>query len=400
MSQFFNTTQKDIITKLKDNNTEMLKNSYFTSVNNKRATIVDFINVNTDESTLDEGSKLSFSSNGEESPIKYDMIKDLFLYDVPQADVNLQNGDFGLESDSIEGEALIPPNIFVPVVGAFFYLKNTKNPGLFKVNNVNVDTLENGANYYKISYKLDKKDIHLVDKQIINEFVFMVDKVGTLFKPLVLKSDYDIGLKLEKALNGLTEYYKSLFFSDRVDTFILYLNEKPFYDPQLIEFITKNRLMEFGDRFVFIEQKIQVPSLFYVEYMKSFFRCIEERKFNNEKLPVVQAVGRFIEDPLSILSMRHEYYYIMNYLNEINTYSIKDYIINTFSPLLMEKIKTSTLTQGSYTNIIIKFLNNSEITMDDILTLDDINYKQSIELFYNIPILIYIIKDMVEKIVK
>ena len=191
MAQFFNTTQKDIITKLKDNNTEMLKSSYFTSVNNKRATIVDFINVNTDASTLDEGSKLSFTSNGEESPIRYDKIVDLFLYDVPQADVTLENGDFGLESDTIEGEALIPPNVFVPIVGSFFYFKSTKNPGLFKVTNVNIDTLDNGANYYKINYKLDKKNIHLVDDQIINEFIFMVSKVGTQFKPLILKSDYD-----------------------------------------------------------------------------------------------------------------------------------------------------------------------------------------------------------------
>lgn len=399
MPEFFNTVQKDIITSLKANNERMLKNEYFTGVNNKRATLVDFININTDASNIDESTNLSFSSNGEESPIRYDKIIDLFLYDVPTADINIELGDFGLESD-MDGESLIPPNVFVPVVGSFFYFKNTKSPALYKVTNVNVDTLENGANYFKINYKLDKKDIHLVDDQIINEFIFMVDKVGTQFKPLILKSDHDDGLKLQNALTELNNYYKALFYSDRVDTFILYINDKPFYDAQLMEFIIKNKLFKYCDEYIYIDQKTSVSSLFYVEYMKSFFRAVEERKINENKLPVVQAVARFIDDQLSILSMRQEYYYMMTYLNDMNMYNIKDYIIDTISPLLMEKIKTFTLTQGSYTNIIIKFLNNAEITMNDILTLNDINYKQSIELFYHIPILIYIIKDMIEKLAK
>lgn len=398
--KFINTVQKDIITKLKNNNTEMLNNSYFTGVNNKRATLVDFFNVNTDATTLDEASKLSYNGTNEESPIRYDVIRDLFLYDVPAEDINLQNGDFGLEADSIEGEGLIPPNVFTPVPGSYLTFKNVKNPGLYKVTNVNIDTMENGANFYKINYVLDKHDHTLVEDQVINEFIFMVDKVGTQFKPIILKKDYNFAVDLQNVLTELSEYYKSLFFSEKVNTFVLYINDRPFYDSLLIEFISQNNLMSFLNNFLHIQHEVRLQSSFFVEYSKSIFRCVEKGLLDINRMPIIQAVGRFIEDPLSILSMRNEYYYMITYLNEFNSSSIRDYIVNTIDPEFINLISTNTLTQGSYTNIIIKYFNGSEITMDDIYTLDNINYKASIELFYNIPIIIYILKKTIEKLVQ
>ena len=398
MAKFINTQQTEILNHFAGVSQQRIAKTYYAQANIRNANAVNFYNINTGASTLDEASKLSYSSHGNESPLLYDYIEDLLIYGMSELAVDFQNGDFGLESSDIEGEAFIPPNIFVPIPGSFFVVQGIE--GIFKIDNVTTDTVESGANFYKFHYKFDRDDSNLVEKQVINRYKFLLDKVGTDMNPLILQEDYDTAEILQAALIELTRFYISLFYSSRVDTFILNMNEKLFYDPFLIEFIKKNDLLAYNeDTYILVQQHIGLPSTFSLDYNDTIFRKVE--KCDLDKNPIINSVARDIRDKLSILNMRNEMYFQIKYLSSrMIERSPRDYIINNISPGLINSIKTNTLIKDSYKNIIIKYFNNSEITKDDVYMLEKIDYKHNIELFYNLVIVIFILKNTLENINK
>ena len=102
MSKFINTQKRDTITSLVDGAKTRLNNPYYPNTEQK-PTITTYYNQDIKKSTLDEGAKITYSNLGENSSIKYNKINNMFVYGIGKISVDLENGDFGLESESIEG---------------------------------------------------------------------------------------------------------------------------------------------------------------------------------------------------------------------------------------------------------------------------------------------------------
>ena len=153
MSKFINTKQKVVLQSLVDGFKEKLNNPYYIHMD-KKPNVTCYYNQNIHASTLDEGSKLQYSPLGSDSPTKYNMIKDFYLYGIERIYTDYENGEWGLESSSIEGDAIILPNTIVPIANDYFTIDYLDQKLLFKVTSVTADTIENGANFYKIQYKL------------------------------------------------------------------------------------------------------------------------------------------------------------------------------------------------------------------------------------------------------
>lgn len=391
MAKFLNTTAKDTLNSLISTREKQLKNPFYASTNMKKAMEVTFFNIDTENSTLDEDSKLYYSSHGNESPLLYVKIPNLLIYDASNIEAQLENGDFGLESSSTEGEAFLLPNTVVPVPGSFFYFNRYKSVGIFKITDTNVDTIENGANFWHINYKLDRDNIHMLDKQISREYVFMVDNTGTELNPMVLKDDYDLADVMDNVLDELCEYYKNLFYSSRVDTFIFEKDGRYFYDPMIIEFLKRNRLLIHLDKYLYLNQQVSLHDTFDIEYSMTIFRALEKNKLTKNILTT--AVGRYVDEPLSVLSMRKEDYFQVTYLNYFNIASIHDYKLELISPMFLEYCRSNTKYKDNnkYMNIIIKYFNNEEITKSDLDLLEEINYVPEMSLYYILPILIFVI---------
>ena len=54
---------------------------------------------------------------------------------------------------------------------------------------------------------------------------------------------------------------------------------------------------------------------YILDYDKTFFRCLEKRKITKD--PIIYSTADFIDEPLSILSSRKEYYFKLNYNTDI-----------------------------------------------------------------------------------
>lgn len=396
MAKFTNTTHKVTIDSLVDGFKEKLDNPYYIHMD-RHGVPSTYYNQNLNKSTLDPGFKSSYSHLGDNSPIKYNKVNNFFIYGIERISVDLENGEFGLESNGIEGEAIILPNTIVPIPNDYFTINHNSKNLLFKVISVSVNTVENGSNFYKIDYKLDALDNKDIEKQCEDEFEMIVKNVGTQYNTVIRKSDYNYIDRVEVILERLKIYYCDLFYSDRVQAFILNHNNKYFYDPYLTEFLSKNGIVNDGSKFLHVAHQTYIHNTFSLDYDKTFFRLIENR--NLKFKPRIQSQADIVNEYLSILCTRAEDYYKIQYIGSDS--NPNKFVIQNFDLDLIERIyKKELYSDNNYLNIIIKYFNNIEIEPEDIDTIQDIDFESNISLFYNIPILIYILEYNVKSILR
>ena len=108
-------------------------------------TFVTFYTKNTLASTQDVGLESVQELVGSESPIKYNKIENFTLYGLDTLTVDMDNTDFGIDSN-VEGDAVIIPNTIKPLTDDYFIINYNGNDFLFKVSRVTVDKI-NGKKF-------------------------------------------------------------------------------------------------------------------------------------------------------------------------------------------------------------------------------------------------------------
>lgn len=405
--KFINTVYKDTMDSLISIHDDLIKNPFYL-FNDKKGVKVRYFNQNMEKSTIDKGSGLAYADIGDESPIRYNQINNLFLYQFPKIELNFDNGEFGLESEEISGESYILPNTIIPYDGDFFEVDHIKDSTwLFKVIGAQRDTLENGSNVYKINWILDRTTNKDILKNVNDEdiYEYLDVREGTNVKAVVKKTSYDKALELDNLASSLRDYFIDLFYSKTVQTFVFeYHAQASMYDPFLIEFILRNKLLERdGKDFVYVEHKLPLDATFHIEYSKTFYYAFEKKDIKKLANSIYQSQADYIDSPMSIFSSWYGNYYEMNYkiyLNEINNFNPKPII-----PILEEELIERVLDNKKYDdkpdlykNIFIKFFNNEDIYNSDIECINYIDYGTNKDIFYHIILLIFCIDYYTRKL--
>ena len=264
LGKILNTTYHDTVDKLTGFYSDLVNNPFYV-LNDKKPVICTYYNINKDYSSLDQGSKLHMDNMGSESPIRYNRIYDFILYGFNRIELNTQNGEFGLENDTIEGECYILPNTILPTEGDYFEVEHIKDSTwLFMVQDVQQDTLANGSNAYKISYKLEYLDNKEIQSRIVYNFRMIEVREGTNISRIVRCEDYDIAKIADEKAVMMKGYFEDLFYNEKVQTFI-YIDSMDYrtYDPYLIEFLIRNKILDNGeDSYLHVDHKIFLPNTF------------------------------------------------------------------------------------------------------------------------------------------
>lgn len=398
MGKFINTEQRDTIDSLVVGLKNILKNPYY-KWNDKSATAVVYFNQNKEASTLDQSSKLYYADIGLDSPIRYNMIEDFMIYGIEQIAISMENGDFGVEANEISGEAIILPSTIIPYPGDYFNIIYTEEKLLFRVIDATPDTLENGANIYKIQYKLESSQLEDVieSDNIEDKYNMIMNNIGTGFNPIIRHESYNMIKKLDQVLFNLRNYYKSVFYKERVQTFIFMHNGNRFYDPYMIEFIKENKILD-DNTYTYLTQQVRLNVQFPLEYNKSFFRCLERKDKENIRFYNHRATADYISDPLSIFQTRLENYFQIKF----GVSDIESDFIPCFKDELINSIEDNSVLKcnDSLYNIIIKYFNDEIITNEDINCLEYIDFSDNIFIFYAIPCIIYCLENFVKSLMK
>ena len=393
---FINTTYNNTIDSLLAGSIKKLDNPYY-KFTDKKPTPVVYFNLNTKMSTLDESSRQVESPLGKGSPFKFNKINDALLYgDIPKALLSVEVGEFGTEAASIEGELYVLPDTFIPYQDDYFFIKYLDKDLLFRVIGVTPDTIDGGANFYKINVKLDQYDRSIED-QVVETYNMIANNVGSNFSSIIRNSDYDIIVGLESVLLSLKEYYCALFYNDKVQTFTYKYDNTNFYDSYLIEFLIRNKILRGTKNYMYIAHQLYTGRTFALDYDRTIFKQLEIR---NKDLNLNTAYGTLIEDPRSLMSIRYEDYFSISY--NLNCNAILSPVPTIDSDLITaikEYNRYSDYSDTMHYNIIIDFFNNKFSLNSNVLKIiENINYKSDIILFYTIPMIIYILENSIKEL--
>ena len=392
--KFVNTEQKVTFDTLSENVKELMKNPYY-QFSDKKGSVCQYYNINDKKTTLDEATRANYPELGHNSPIRYNKIKDAIIYGITKMDIALDITDFGLEANDIAGEAYVLPKTFIPYPGDFFTIDHLGKPYLFKVTNAEQNTLYTDEAMYKISYILAYPDLNGIEDQVVGTYVYNTASFGTNSKVVIQSDVYNIVAQIQDTLIKLKDYYYMIFYDQKVQTFI-YLHKGIIhaYDPYLIEFMIRNNILSGSTEYVYVSQRMFLPSTFGVDYDRTIFSCIEDKDV--ETKAKIRYVGNLLvcQQKLSLLYAYPEDYYYMEY-SHLNTHL---HSISIFGDLeMIYYIRNNIKTSNPLWNVMIKYFNDEEITSDDLLDIKNIDYCDNIELYYGIPIAIFCMEQMVSK---
>ena len=69
---------------------DLLKNPFYL-FNDKKALPVDYYNINNNQSTLDKGLKINYDNDGKDTPFRYNLIHDMYLYGIDRVATSLES---------------------------------------------------------------------------------------------------------------------------------------------------------------------------------------------------------------------------------------------------------------------------------------------------------------------
>lgn len=394
--KFVNMNIQNTVEKLTDGFKNINRNPYYPLLD-KGKTIVTYYSQSEELSTLDEGNSKAYSNIGKESPIKFKKINNVVLYGLEKIMTSMDLGDFGLESNDIEGECVMLPGL-EPKANDYFIINHYENEYLFQVTKVEYGTPE-VETVYSISYKQVSGDSSKI-KNIVGEYEMLVNNVGTKYNAYIEKTDFDFLKMSDDIIGKLTEYYIDLFFNTRVESFIIKGNMENIYDPVLNEFLIRNKILASDKNFSCYQQQLYLEPTFSLTYDMSIFRYIENKDRNIRKCYKYAYLDK-IDQINSILSMRQEPYYLANYVMDKNTIQPFYQTINVVEEDLLEGIINNiTLDIPDHLeNIIINYMNGKDISKSDIEILEEVTFAKNKRLYYLLPIIIYILNYNANKLI-
>lgn len=90
--KFINTEYFDAMDSVVKLHQDLLQNPFYL-YNDKKGTKVEYYNINKEKSSLDPGSKLAYAELGTNSPIRFNLVHGLYLYQFVRAELNWDNGE-------------------------------------------------------------------------------------------------------------------------------------------------------------------------------------------------------------------------------------------------------------------------------------------------------------------
>ena len=366
---------------------KLLFNNPYYLFNNASAAKCTYYNLNTTMTTLDEATRGNYGEISPESPLRFNKINNFVIFGVNKIEPNLETNEFGLEGSDIAADAIVLPKTIIPYPNDYFVLEQLGEKYLFKVTSVQPNMLDTGVNMYRINYTLKSSDgIRSINPQVVKTFEFSIENYGSNFGCIIEESTMSEVSDIEKFTTMMKDYFIQLFYDARIQSFKYVRNGMlNVYDPFLIEFIIRNKILEGSSDYIFVTQQIYLPNSFGIDYDRTFFSCLED---NDMTKHYCRTAGNLelCRQRLSLLYAYPQDYYVMRY----DQLATQFHIVDIFGdPSFMDKIRSNTKTGDPLKDIVIGYFNNEGITSSTLEALKHVDFKDSPEMYYLIPITIY-----------
>lgn len=360
-----------------------------------------YFHINSDETTTDTGFKDVASIIGHRSPIKYNKIEKFPLYAMDQIILQLEDSDQGLDTD-YEGEATILPSTIKPLQNDYFIIPTLHDCYLFRVTNIQYDNTM-PDNFYKISFKLDYLDevkLEELGKQVDNDYICSLENIGTENNCIIEKSCFIKIQEIEAMYDDIIDTYKAMFYNERHNVFLADMgNMKTLYDPMQAVFINKHNLFNKKNDLstLILTDQVEDPKK-RLKYEKSIYRFIERRDYNlinNFKFTYIPGVT-FHQS--SFYRWRERRVMVIDTPEHLPIETMQ-----IFSDDFVTEVKTNLDCASEYATLIKRFVRGEDLGIKDIsLKLNEelIYLNNSLEVFFFVPIILYIIRTIINGSIK
>lgn len=375
---------------------------------NKNPIFVTYYSVNEAGTTTDVGTGAIDSEIGPNSPIKYNRIDEFPIYGLPELKPDVLYDETGYDIELNASDIIVLPNTVIPRSSDYVFvtIPNNDTSFLFRVNGFEHNTVQS-KDFYIISLELKRVSVNAnteIEKQVVEGYMCIFENIGTQDKCLVTTDNVEKLETLYAFIDEITGAYKSMFFYNPVGNLAYRDNSDIlFYDMYLSKFLTDTQVLykpnshdtlisSYDDVVPFNFDLMFNKTLWYTIVTKStsflenyiycyaseFSKKVSPFKLNNEPCYSYKVfVSDTVVDPSS----------------SAITY---DFFEEYFPFQLISDIKAKTLTVGSsyVDTLIFNFVTSTVTTIDyDKLRVEIFNPSRK-NLLY-IPIIIYIIKDMI-----
>lgn len=354
-------------------------------------TYVNYYHINNIESITDSGWMNVEKILGENSPLKFQEIKDLPLYGIENIQLDLADEEEGL-TNSYEGTATILPNTVKPLPNDLFTISYLGKKFLFMITKMEWDTIRSHG-FYKIDFYLksvSEESVEQLQKQVSEKYNCIFANIGTEDKCLIKEDEF---YKLEELMvtyRELIQKYKLLYYNKYYNSFIYKnrVDDTMVYDKYLNHFISESNILR--DDYTY--DTISLSNEDYNDFFEyEFGFSIYDSILRKSKDNIQKHIGYDLKDITNYTSIFH-YYGIDN----VRSVSFNEFSINQYLPseLLISIVDDLPTGHNVFFKLISNYFNNKIETIYE-LPLEELkNYKLEFNFkeYILIPIILFILR--------
>lgn len=213
----------------------------------KTPLFVTYLHINEAQTRSDVGLGGVNSGVGSESPVRYNQINNLPMYNFPELKPSTDYGDSGYDIELDLSDLIILPNTVKPATGDFVIvvLPDTIEFA-FRVNTFEYNTIQSN-DFYTVSLDLKYTGHDLIDRfkyQIVQIYETIFENIGTDDKCFILQEDVLKIQNIGKLFLELRDLYYFNFFDKETGTFVCKNNSESRDDSWLYDKYTEKFIMD------------------------------------------------------------------------------------------------------------------------------------------------------------
>ena len=370
-------------------------------------TYVDYYHIDNEGTTTDAGFIDVASILGFRSPIKFKKIHDFPLYGIEQIVLSIQDADQGLDTE-YTGEAIILPNTIKPLQNDYFVIKYLRDSYLFRVTDVNYDSVM-ADGFYRISYMLDFIDdekFQELEKQVEESYECVLENIGTE-NNCIIESTVHVNLtEINKIYDEMVQTYLSIFYDERYNCVLGDLNKgRRLYDPYMTDFINRHHLFNKKNDLQTIILSEQIEDKFYkIKYEKSVYRFIERQDVDRIRKFTFSLYKGTMHQESAFYRWKDSSIEVVDVIDAFleNDAFLYGESIDIFSEDFVEMVQNNEEMNNDYGKLISKFIKKEKIELNEIgrkLEEELLDFNSSMEVFFFTPIILYIIRETIKSVI-
>ncbi len=369
---------------------------------NKNPIFVTYYSLNEALCRNDVGTGSIANELGKNSPLRYNKINNLPVYNVPDLKAEVEFNDTGPDMTLDLSDITLLPNTVKPRILDYMLIviPGTKEL-LFRVNQHEANTIQSN-DFYNISLDLKYAGTNLeatyFDGLIAETYDTIFENIGTQDKCFVKLEDEAKITEIASLITTLKDFYKGSFFDKPTNAFVLRDNPEYsdfwMYDYFLSHFISMTGIYANPDseETLVLTLLDNIPRDFEYQFKRTFWNAI-----------ITQSLD-YMND--------YNYYYQTDVTKRLSTFIIDGYpckrvqveilgqaiadpttLQEYFSHTLVSDIRAGTLTSTDYLDqVIFSYMTGNGMEVDSAKIIP-YTFTQTIRTYTLMPIIIYILKE-------